>query len=99
MFKKNLIVVGFAIVFLIFAGNTFGQTTPVVRRPKPAKIKLPTPKGMNKPDLTEQLDVRANGQNIGTVQTNRRKPRSQRIAGDVYEGTGIKRKRPRKNKN
>ncbi len=99
MFKKNLIVVGFAIVFLIFVGNTFGQTNPVVRRPKTAKIKLPSPKGMNKADLTEQLAVRANGQKIGTVQTNRkRKPRAGSFSGTILEGSNIRRKRPR-NKN
>lgn len=94
MLKRNLIIVGFTIIFSFFAANTFGQsTTPVVRKPKTAKIKLPSPKGMNKSDLTEQLAVRANGQN---AQSRKRKPKAENFAGTIMEGSNIHRKQPRR---
>lgn len=92
MLKRNLIVVGFAIVFLIFANNAFGQSTPVLRRSKTAKIKLPSPKGMNKSDLTEQLSVRGKP-------TSNRKAKSGSFAGTLMEGSNIKRKQPRRKRN
>lgn len=96
MLKRNLIVVGFAIISLIFATTAFGQSTPVLRRSKTAKIKLPSPKSMNKHDLTEQLAVRANGQN---APSRKRKPKAESFAGTLMEGSNIKRKQPRRKRN